>query len=153
MSDVEYNETDSQIDETTPGSGRDGADGVQEQLDAAETLDDRALGDSLDEGYSPPDRDPHINVPTPAEEAEGLSLDERLAEEEPDVGADPDSSLFDENGTEVGDARAGRLVDPDLGAYTDTEKDLVGSDVGIDGAAASAEEAAVHVIDDESNEF
>ena len=36
----------------------------------------------------------------------------------------------------------------DEGAHTDTEKDLVATDVGIDGAAAGAEEAAVHVVDD-----
>ncbi len=43
--------------------------------------------------------------------------------------------------------RAGRLVAPDGGSGVDDEKDLVGEDVGVDGAAASAEEAAVHVID------
>jgi hypothetical protein len=48
---------------------------------------------------------------------------------------------------EVGDARAGRLVEPDAGGAGDTEKDLVASDVGIDGGAAGAEEAAVHVVD------
>jgi hypothetical protein len=31
--------------------------------------------------------------------------------------------------------------------HTDTESDLIAEDVGIDGAAASAEEAAVHVVD------
>src|SRR5206468_349819 len=47
---------------------------------------------------------------------------------------------------EVGDGRAGRLVAPDEGAHADEEKDLLAQDVGIDGAAASAEEAAVHVV-------
>ena len=32
--------------------------------------------------------------------------------------------------------------------YSDTEKDLLAGDVGIDGAGASAEEAAMHVIDE-----
>ena len=52
---------------------------------------------------------------------------------------------------EVGDERAGRIVEPDEGAHEDTEAGMVGTDVGIDGAAASAEEAAMHVIpeDDE----
>jgi hypothetical protein len=45
--------------------------------------------------------------------------------------------------------RAGRLVAADEGVRTDTEKDLVAEDVGIDGAAAGAEEAAVHVVDPE----
>jgi hypothetical protein len=48
---------------------------------------------------------------------------------------------------EVGDARAGRLVDPDQGGTGDAEKDLIGYDVGIDGAGAGAEEAAMHVVD------
>ena len=40
-------------------------------------------------------------------------------------------------------------MDPDEGLGEDLEKDLVGDDVGIDGAAASAEEAAVHVVPDD----
>ena len=52
-------------------------------------------------------------------------------------------------GDEVGDERAGRIVEPDEGAREDTEGGMVGTDVGIDGAAASAEEAAVHVIPDD----
>jgi hypothetical protein len=39
-------------------------------------------------------------------------------------------------------------VEPNEGIGPDLESDLVGSDVGIDGAAASAEEAAVHIISD-----
>ena len=49
----------------------------------------------------------------------------------------------------MGRARAGRLVAPDKGFGEDLEADLVADDVGIDGGAASAEEAAVHIIDDE----
>ena len=33
-------------------------------------------------------------------------------------------------------------------AYADTDNDLLAEDVGIDGAGASAEEAAMHVIDE-----
>ena len=50
---------------------------------------------------------------------------------------------------ELGDARAGRLVAPDQRFGEDVDADLVADDVGIDGGAASAEEAAIHVIDDE----
>jgi Family of unknown function (DUF5709) len=42
--------------------------------------------------------------------------------------------------------RAGRLVTDDEGAHPDEEKDLVARDVGISGAGASAEEAAVHIV-------
>ena len=37
---------------------------------------------------------------------------------------------------------------PDEGAGEDLDKEFVGADVGIDGAGASAEEAAVHVIEE-----
>lgn len=53
---------------------------------------------------------------------------------------------------EVGDRRAGRLVAGDEGRTDGVEQDVVGVDVGIDGAAASAEEAAMHVIDDTEDE-
>jgi len=54
---------------------------------------------------------------------------------------------FPEQG-EVGRARAGRLVAPDWGFGEDAEAELVAEDVGISGGAASAEEAAIHIIED-----
>ena len=45
--------------------------------------------------------------------------------------------------------RGPALVAEDQGAHPDTEPDLVAYDVGIDGGAASAEEAAVHVQDED----
>jgi hypothetical protein len=147
---------------------------------------DQAFGDDdvdatvLDTGYSPPERPLGMNKfgTTAAEELAGESLDQRLAQEEPDPalaedingsdGSDgsnesdesdeSDDNLDDLDETrferqelvysEVGNVRAGRLVDPDEGLGPDLEKDLVGDDVGIDAGAASAEEAAVHVIPD-----
>jgi hypothetical protein len=104
-----------------------------------------------DTSWSPPER--------PMNSEEGETLAERLAEEEPDVWdredeqgdgigdtTDTDGEVIDD---QVGDVRAGRLVAPDEGAHEDVEKDAVASDVGIDGGAASAEEAAVHVVDDD----
>nr|WP_275889251.1 DUF5709 domain-containing protein [Nakamurella flavida] len=102
----------------------------------------------MDEGYSPPDREPSVHVPTEAEEEEGASLDELLAAETPEVWDREDTSLFDEEGDEVGTERAGRLIDTD-GGLGDLEKDLLAEDVGIDGAGASAEEAAVHIVADD----
>ena len=43
--------------------------------------------------------------------------------------------------------RAGRLADPEQLGAMERADDLDGQDVGIDGGAASAEEAAVHVVD------
>ncbi len=139
------------VDDDT-GRENEGADDVPAQLDSGETLFDRGLDDWLDEGYSPPDREPSVDVPTEAEEQQGLSLDTLLAAEEPDVGAGEPQNLYSEYGDEVGDRRAGRLVDGDEGAYVDTDKDLWAGDVGIDGAGATAEEAAVHVIDLDSDD-
>ncbi|MCX5087672.1 DUF5709 domain-containing protein [Streptomyces sp. NBC_00365] len=126
-------------------------------LDVSDTLDDRGVDEALDEGYSPPERPwgvEHTGV-TAAERQRGESLDERLAEEIPDVAVqvgdgigdlwDGDGELIDD---EVGDRRAGRLIAPDEGAHEDTEKDLIAYDAGVDGAGASAEEAAIHVIPD-----
>jgi hypothetical protein len=118
---------------------------------------DRGIADPLDEGYSPPEKwsaaQGYGN--TPLEESMGESLEQRVRQEEPEpdpyVAAEAEDldDERDEPDTEAGVERAGRLVGPDEGAHTDTEKDLVGTDVGIDGAAAGAEEAAMHVIDED----
>lgn len=115
-----------------------------DQLQPEETLENKELEDVLDRGYSPPDR-------RPAEHPEHETLDERLSDEEPDVFVDADSGRdpdFPSN-AEVGRHRAGRLVAPDLGTEADVDAQLLASDAGIDGAGASAEEAAMHVIDDD----
>jgi Family of unknown function (DUF5709) len=84
----------------------------------------------------------------------GESLDQYLAQEEPDVDpyaedgdADGDEDELTRRGYER-EARAGRLVADDEGFGEDAEPDSVGWDRGIDGGGASAEEAAVHVVDD-----
>ncbi len=116
-----------------------------DQLTQEDTLIDRGVDDLLDEGYSPPD--------TWKEPKENETLDELLAEEEPDPAMQLDDPDEQAGNDEVGGTRAGRLVAPDEGSGVDTEKDLIGSEVGIDGAAASAEEAAVHVIDDDADDI
>lgn len=115
-------------------------------------------GDPLDEGYSPPERPRELDEfgTTAEEEEEGESLSGRLDREEADVSdSDDDDGLGDESDTdgelrddEVGDRRAGRLISFDEDAEFNTDEELHGSDVGIDGGAASAEEAAVHIVDD-----
>ena len=133
----------------------------EDQLQPQDTLDDPDVEDALDRGFSPPERysTAQDHGTTPEEEEAGETLDQRLAQEqaEPDPYAeaewDPDAIIDgDLDDGEVGGVRAGRLVAPDEGAHEDTEAGLIGTDVGIDGAAASAEEAAVHVIPDDSEE-
>lgn len=132
-------------------------DGV---LDASDTLSGQVGDDPLDTGYAPPDRwsAGEGYGTTLAEERAGESLDQLLAEEEPDV--DPyqvaagesdadhdgdDSPALDEDE----EPRSGRLVAEDEGSHPDKESDLVARDVGIDAGAAGAEEAAVHIVDED----
>ncbi|MEE1773066.1 DUF5709 domain-containing protein [Streptomyces sp. JV185] len=132
------------------------ASDLSEQLDVQDTLDNRGLTDALDEGYSPPER-PWVvedRGTTAAEQHDGESLDGRLARELPEspeadgvgdgVGDLPggDGELWDE---EVGTVRAGRLTRQ---LDIDEPDTMAGEDVGIDGAGASAEEAAMHVVSD-----
>jgi len=124
----------------------------QPQGDGDSLVDNRGLREPLDEGYSPPEKwsvaQGYGN--TPLEEATGESLDQRLAQEDPEPDpydeAAKDEEILDDG--EVGTARAGRLVDSERGIGEDTESDLVGEDVGIDGAGSSAEEAAMHIIEE-----
>src|SRR3954453_2353351 len=122
-------------DEDQPGAEDDG------------TPDD--VEDELDRGYSPPERYSTDYGNTPWEEEHRETIDQRVAQEVPEE--DPYTQEWSEDldDGEVGDQRAGRLVDPDQGSGEDTEKDLIGEDVGIDGAGASAEEAAVHIVPDD----
>lgn len=118
-------------------SSRDYSVDDDDQLTQEDMLIDRGVDDLLDEGYVPPDawREPRDHE----------TLDELLAEEEPDPAMeldeldDPDEQYGDD---EVGDERAGRLI------MVDRDGELLAGDVGIDGGAASAEEAAVHIIDE-----
>lgn len=120
-----------------PMSSRDYSVDDDDQLTQEDMLIDRGVDDLLDEGYVPPDawREPRDHE----------TLDELLAEEEPDPAMeldeldDPDEQYGDD---EVGDERAGRLI------MVDRDGELLAGDVGIDGGAASAEEAAVHIIDE-----
>jgi len=138
-------------------------DGV---LDASDTLEGNPGDDPLDPGIIPADRwSAGMRFgSTAAEEEAGESLDQLLAEEEPDPALqieddeNPDDAEGDEDAGDEDvdglllddgpDPRAGRLVADDEGAHPDAESDLVAHDVGIDGGAAGAEEAAVHVVED-----
>ncbi len=148
-----------QVDDMTIGAEVNNDD----QLDEPDSLEDGPTGDPLDTGIIPPDRwlaaDKYGT--TEAEAEAGESLDQHLAEEIPDVDpyaeaeredeeADTEDDLLEEE--DLPDPRAGRLVAEDEGAHPDTEEDLVASDVGIDAGAAGAEEAAVHVLDEDEAE-
>ena len=133
-------------EDTFDGTGLDKSE-VLDQQQAYDTLDDRGVEDVLDEGIVARERwSPGQGFGnTAAEELRGETLDQRIAQEEPDTDAeDWDEDDLDDD--EVGEERAGRLVAPDEGAHEDDESTAIAFDVGIDGAGASAEEAAMHVI-------
>lgn len=122
------------------------ADGVEDASDPdpAEQLIDGDREEPLDTGYSPPDREPSAARfgMTAAEQLAGEPLDRRLAHEVPDV--DPEVPLTrDDDGS-------GRLVAPDEGVREAIEQQAYADDIGRAGSAASAEEAAMHTVDDSS---
>ena len=126
-----------------------GEDNV-EQLQPADTLIDRGVDDVLDEGYIAPDNwSPAQGFGnTLAEMRQGENLDMRVKQEEPEAEA-PDDSPWNPDGEsrEVGSVRAGRLVDTG-----ERDHESVAFSVGIAGGAASAEEAAMHVITPEDDD-
>jgi hypothetical protein len=139
--------------------------------DASDTLINEPEGDPLDRGVAPPERwSAGMKYGTTGDEqASGESLDQLLAEEEPDPALDldedddvPEDSDDEDEAEEYldglllddgPDPRAGRLVAEDEGAHADDEADLVARDAGISGGAASAEEAAVHVVEDDDTDI
>jgi hypothetical protein len=198
------------VDPGAMESGSDPQDAVMD-IDEESTLDDNEVLDPIDEddntndpaasvydtSWVPNDRPDHRTDfgTTLTEMREGETLDQRLAEDEPDLleqelgdpvdqilgqradteddpnveedrdaelateaDDDPDArrALADAGGDldmpgasfEEEQPRAGRLVEPDEGLESDTEKDMIAYDAGISGAGASAEEAAVHITDE-----
>lgn len=94
-----------------------------------------ADADPLDAGYVPPDRPYGLDDDSVTGMRAGETLEDRLARERPedDDPDDPD--------------RSGRLTIDGEGAALETSDATAGFDEGVDGGAASAEEAAVHEID------
>src|ERR1700722_1465001 len=134
--------------------------------DSTDTLSGAPGNSPLDRGVVPPERwsaGVRYGV-TEQEQEQGESLDQLLSEEEPDpaLNFEDDDEDDDDEDEDAGDEdvdglllddgpdpRAGRLVAEDEGAHPDDEADLVATDVGIDGGGATAEEAAVHVVEED----
>jgi hypothetical protein len=111
--------------------------GASAQLESGEHLASPAGDrDALDAGYVPADR-PYVvddDGVTARGMREGDTLDERLRRERGDEPVDPD--------------RSGRLAMEGQGAALERPNAMDAADVGLNGGAAGAEEAAVHVVDD-----
>jgi len=114
-----------------------------EQLQSDDTLIDRGVDDVLDEGYTTSENWSPLQGygNTPAEMKQRETIDRRVAQEEVEVVREGGPWNPDGEDREVGGKRAGRIVDARTGG------EAFGTDVGIDGGAASAEEAAMHIIE------
>ncbi|HSR82754.1 MAG TPA: DUF5709 domain-containing protein [Streptosporangiaceae bacterium] len=138
-----------------------------EVLDATDTLAGAPGDDPLDRGVVAPlrwSRAIRSDITVAGQDAD-RSLDRQLSAEEPDISLEypdpgPDVDGWDENATEDDitrlaedpgpDPRAGRLAFDDDGAVLIANADYVARDAGADGGGATAEEAAIHVFDEES---
>lgn len=126
-----------------------------------ESLDSDELGDEVDDtGYSPLDwRPADLSWGFTAREARTREpLSARLAREIPDeaeeilgdgIGdsTDTDGEVIDD---QVGSVRAGRLTWA-FPESNDPEAEYLANDIGIDGGGASAEEAAIHIVEDQDD--
>jgi hypothetical protein len=139
------------------------------RTDYGDTLSEMREGESLDHRLS--EDEPDLLEQELGDPVDQILGQRRDTEDDPDVEEDRDARLAteaDEDDPEIraslveegGDTdvpapefeeqqqRAGRLVEPDEGLESDTEKDMIAYDAGISGAGASAEEAAVHLTDE-----
>jgi hypothetical protein len=145
----------------------------EDQLQGAETLMDGADDDILDEGYSPADRPQGSDAwgTTPFEQAQDETIEQRILQEEPDPnsaygapdnesgldrlddetvgGDDPDAIPAEDDFIGDTGSLAGRLVAPDEGAHLDRESESIAGDVAFAGSGATAEEAAMHIVEDD----
>lgn len=120
------------------------AEGDTDQLEYTDTLLERGGESPLDEGYSPPERPPGNRLETHLDQAIGERMDDKLEAEEPEV-------WEADAGPRGGEAdRTGRLTADEPDAAGRPTADTMAVDVGISGGAAAAEEAAVHVIDEDA---
>lgn len=136
-------------------------------LDSSDTLAGAPGDDPLDRGVATPERWSAVMRfgSTAAEQLAGESLDQLLAEEDPDEGVEPeddrpDGVRWDGNASDDDiarfanadgpDPRAGRLVTADdaEAVFPDWDTDAAARDVGLDGGGATAEEAALHYVED-----
>jgi hypothetical protein len=138
------------------------------RTDYGDTLTEMREGESLDHRLSEDEPDLlEQELGDPVDQILGQRSD---TEDDPNFEEDPDARLATEADDDPliqaelaedgGDTdvpapefeeqqeRAGRLVEPDEGLESDTEKDMIAYDAGISGAGASAEEAAVHLTDE-----
>jgi hypothetical protein len=139
---------------------------VQEPADSLTGEPGEPGNDPLDRGVAPPERWSAV-IRSGSDGGEQESLDQLLGEEEPDTALDLDDELpedreDDDEGRRVPSTaccsttartrgRAGWW--PRTRGPIPTTRRPRRTDVGIDGGAASAEEAAIHVVEDDDTDI
>lgn len=128
-----------------------------DQLQRDETLIDRGVDDVLDEGYTTPE---HWSVAqgfgsTASEMRRGETLAQRISQEEREPERLEGSWNPLGERRQVGSRRAGRLVDAHHGydAPVRGSEEAIAEEVGLAGGAACAEEAAMHIIDEDGDDY
>src|SRR3712207_1878454 len=128
----------------TPATSTDaalGSEGDSNQIQGEDSMSGADVDEMLDAGFVPPDRDPSGHWGETAwEKVHGESLDQRPAQEEPEIWDAPEKGAAQPD-------RAGRLVE-DGDAVESGGTDMFAADVGIAGAGAGAEEPAVRIVED-----
>ena len=122
-----------------------------EQISKEDGLIDRGVDDLLDEGYVAPDGwSPAQGFGNTAEEMQrGETIEQRITQEQPEESPRiPGRWNPTDEEREVGSVRAGRLIHDPTETFGNSGRHSTGTDVGIAGGAASAEEAAVYIIDE-----
>lgn len=130
--------------------------GASVQLESGETLDGRPGTDGLDAGVVSPNRPFGLDDSdtTPEGQRDRETIDERLGREIPDetggaaTAPAPELSAG-EIGSEAGQGRTGRITPAEPDPDQVPGRSLAATDVGIDGGTASAEEAAVHDLEED----
>ena len=121
------------------------------------SAEEARLGEPLD--YKLAQEEPDVSVlddaPTRSRGDDVDLVDELTDRPDPDAGLADDPAVGPD-GSPVSEYdlpdpaydRVGRLVEPDEGAHGDTEPDAVAYDAGAAGGGPSAEELAMHEVDD-----
>jgi len=122
------------------------------------SAEEARLGEPLD--YKLAQEEPDVSASDEPARSRGDDVD--LADDvtdrpDPDAGL-ADAAVPDPDGSPVSEYdipdpaydRVGRLVEPDEGAHEDTEPDAVAYDAGAAGGGPSAEEQAMHVVEDDA---
>jgi hypothetical protein len=117
------------------------------------TPEEARRGEPLDYKLAREDPEPAARQSITPDEGDAIETDLDRPGEDAGLGEVPATwlehskvSMYDVPGVELRGRPVGRLVEPDEGVHSDTEKDMVAWDAGPAGGGPSAEESAIHEV-------